>query len=255
MTRYDYSGQVVLITGAGSGFGRLAAAAFADAGAMLILSDQNIDALQDTIRLHGLDESAVLARRCDVSSASEVDAMVQAGVERFGRLDVAINNAGIGHDLKRLAELDEALFDRNIAVNLKGVFLCMRAELPKMVAQGGGAILNVSSVAGLLGAPMMSAYAAAKHGVIGLTKTAALEYAKRGIRVNALCPAFSRTPILDPLAQSGRGNTLENMARAIPAGRLGEPDEIVQAMLWACAKENGFLTGQAIALDGGMTAG
>ncbi len=255
MTHHDFSGQVVLITGAGSGFGRLAAAAFADAGAELILSDQNPEALQDTLHLHGLNEDHVLALRCDVSSASEVEAMVQAGISRFGRLDVAINNAGIGHELTRLADLDEAAFDRNIAVNLKGVFLCMRAELPHMVAQGGGAILNVSSVAGLLGAPMLSAYAAAKHGVIGLTKTAALEYAKKGIRVNALCPAFSRTPILDPIAQSGRGNTLENMARAIPVGRLGEPEEIVQAMLWACSKENGFLTGQAITLDGGMSAG
>ncbi len=255
MTQFDFSDQVVLITGAGSGFGRLAAASFANAGARLALADLSTDALQDTIRLHGLDESAVLTLRCDVSSATEVDAMVQTAIGRFGRLDVAINNAGIGHDLRRLAELDEDTFDRNIAVNLKGVFLCMRAELPHMVAQGGGAILNVSSVAGLLGAPMMAAYSAAKHGVIGLTKTAALEYAKKGIRVNALCPAFSRTPILDPLAQSGRGNTLENMARAIPLGRLGEPAEIVQAMLWACSRDNGFLTGQAITLDGGMSAG
>lgn len=255
MTQQDFTGQVVLITGAGSGFGRAAAAAFAGAGAQLILSDQNTEALQATLDVHGLDASQHLALRCDVSSAADVDAMVQAGIARFGRLDVAINNAGIGHDLARLAELDEAAFDRNIAVNLKGVFLCMRAELPQMLAQGGGAILNVSSVAGLLGAPMMSAYAAAKHGVIGLTKTAALEYAKKGIRVNALCPAFSRTPILDPLAQSGRGNTLENMARAIPMGRLGEPEEIVQAMLWACSRANGFLTGQAITLDGGMSAG
>lgn len=255
MTRHDFSDQLVMITGAGSGFGRLAAGAFADAGALLALCDLQQDALEDTLSLHGLDSERALTMRCDVSSAAEVEAFAAATVARFGRIDVAINNAGIGHDLKRLADLDEATFDRNIAVNLKGVFLCMRAQLPQMVAQGGGAILNVSSVAGLLGAPMMAAYSAAKHGVIGLSKTAALEYAKKGIRVNALCPAFSRTPILDPLAQSGRGNTLENMARAIPAGRLGEPEEIVQAMLWACSRENGFLTGQAIALDGGMTAG
>ena len=255
MTRYDFTDQVVMITGAGSGFGRLAAGAFADAGALLALCDLDPEALQDTVRLHGLDQDRVLTMGCDVSAATAVDAFVAACVARFGQIDVAINNAGIGHDLKRLADLDEATFDRNIAVNLKGVFLCMRAQLPQMVAQGGGAILNVSSVAGLLGAPMMAAYSAAKHGVIGLTKSAALEYARKHVRVNALCPAFTRTPILDPLVQSGRGNTLDNMAAAIPMGRLGEPAEIVQAMLWACSRENSFLTGQAITLDGGMSAG
>lgn len=251
---YDYSGEVVLITGAGSGFGRLAAQAFAAAGARLALADIDLDAVQETVSLHAFDPDAVLAMACDVSSAVEVEQFVAAAFERFARLDVAINNAGITHGLKRIGDCDEATFDRSIAVNLKGTFLCMRAELPRMVAQGGGRILNLSSVAGLRGAPLMGAYAAAKHGVIGLTQTAALEYAKRNIRVNALCPAFARTPILDPMVETGRGNTLEKMAEAIPIGRLGEPEEIVQAMLWACAKENGFLNGQAIALDGGLTA-
>ncbi len=131
----------------------------------------------------------------------------------------------------------------------------MRAELPHMVAQGGGVILNVSSIAGLQGAPMLSAYAAAKHGVVGLTKTAALEYAKKQVRVNAICPAFTRTPILDPIVEGRGEHTLRNMASAIPLGRLGEPGEIVQAMLWACARENSFFTGQAIAVDGGLGAG
>lgn len=255
MACHDFSGQVVLVTGAGSGFGRLAAAAFAGAGAELALADIDLGAVQQTVQLHGLDPGRVLALRCDVASATEVEHFVAATVERFGRLDVAINNAGIGHALHRLADCDEDLFDRNIAVNLKGVFLCMRAEIPRMLARGGGVILNTSSIAGLQGAPLLGPYAAAKHGVIGLTKTAALEYAKKNIRVNALCPAYTRTPILAPLTQQGGQRTLDNMAAAIPMGRLGEPEEIVQAMLWACSRENSFFTGQAIALDGGLGAG
>ncbi|MFM7274109.1 MAG: SDR family NAD(P)-dependent oxidoreductase [Gammaproteobacteria bacterium] len=244
-----------MVTGAGSGFGRLAAAAFAAAGAEVALADIDPEAVQETVQRQGLDPARVLAMRCDVSVAAEVERFVAATVERFGRLDVAVNNAGIGHELRRLADCDEAMFDRNIAVNLKGVFLCMRAELPRMLAQGGGVILNTSSIAGLQGAPLLGPYAAAKHGVIGLTKTAALEYAKKNIRVNALCPAYTRTPILAPLTQQGGQRTLDNMAAAIPMGRLGEPAEIVQAMLWACSRENSFFTGQAIALDGGLGAG
>jgi NAD(P)-dependent dehydrogenase (short-subunit alcohol dehydrogenase family) len=253
MAQHDFSDKVVLITGAGSGFGRLAAAAFARAGALLALGDLDIDALAATVREGGIAPARVLAMRCDVAVNTEVQQFVAATVERFGRIDVAVNNAGIGHPLARLADCEEETFDRNIAVNLKGVFLCLRAELPQMVRQGGGVILNVSSVAGITGAPMLAPYAAAKHGVIGLTKTAALEYARRNIRVNALCPAYTRTPILDALG--ARPGTLDNMAAAIPMQRLGRPEEIVQAMLWACAPENSFMTGQAITLDGGLTAG
>jgi NAD(P)-dependent dehydrogenase (short-subunit alcohol dehydrogenase family) len=253
MAQHDFSDKVVLITGAGSGFGRLAAAAFARSGALLALGDLDIDALAATVREGGIAPERVLAMRCDVAVNTEVQQFVAATVERFGRIDVAVNNAGIGHPLARLADCEEETFDRNIAVNLKGVFLCLRAELPQMVRQGGGVILNVSSVAGITGAPMLAPYAAAKHGVIGLTKTAALEYARRNIRVNALCPAYTRTPILDALGS--RPSTLDSMAAAIPMQRLGRPEEIVQAMLWACAPENSFMTGQAITLDGGLTAG
>jgi NAD(P)-dependent dehydrogenase (short-subunit alcohol dehydrogenase family) len=252
MTTFDYTDKVVLITGAASGFGRLAAAAFAEAGALLALADLNLDALNTTVGDAGIAPERVLAMRCDVAVNSEVQQLVAATVTRFGRLDVAINNAGIGHPLARLEDCDEESFDRNIAVNLKGVFLCLRAELPQMVRQGGGVILNVSSVAGIAGAPMLGPYAAAKHGVIGLTKTAALEYARRNIRVNALCPGYTHTPLLDTLRS--RPGTLEHMAAAIPMQRLGNPEEIVQAMLWACSPQNSFMTGQAIALDGGLTA-
>ena len=253
MLRHDFTDQVVLITGAASGFGRLAAAAFAEAGALLALADLDPEALHAAVRALPLAPERVLAMRCDVAVNAEVQQFVAATVTRFGRLDIAINNAGIGHALARLEDCDEETFDRNIAVNLKGVFLCLRAELPQMVRQGGGVILNVSSVAGLAGAPMLGPYAAAKHGVIGLTRTAALEYARRNVRVNALCPGYTRTPLLDELR--ARPGTLDNMAAAIPMQRLARPEEIVQAMLWACSPENSFMTGQAIALDGGLTAG
>lgn len=253
MARYDYGGRTVLITGAGSGLGHLAAAAFAAAGARLALADIDLGTLNATVATLPASADRVLAMRCDVAVNSEVQQFVAATVARFERLDVAINNAGIGHPLARIEDCDESVFDRNIAVNLKGVFLCLRAELPPMVRQGGGVILNVASVAGVTGAPLLGPYAAAKHGVIGLTRTAALEYAQRNVRINALCPGFTDTPLLDPLRE--RGSTLQNMAAANPMRRLARPEEIVQAMLWACADDNGFLNGQAITLDGGLTAG
>ena len=253
MASGDYTDKVVLITGAASGFGRLAATAFAGAGALLALADCRLDALNASVGESGIAPDRVLAMACDVAVNSDVQQFVATAVARFGRIDVAINNAGIGHPLARLEDCDEETFDRNIAVNLKGVFLCLRAELPQMVRQGGGVILNVSSVAGLAGAPMLGPYAAAKHGVIGLTRTAALEYARRNVRVNALCPGYTQTPLLEELR--ARPGTLDNMAAAIPMQRLARPEEIVQAMLWACSPANSFMTGQAIALDGGLTAG
>lgn len=253
MVNYDYTGKTVLITGAASGFGRDAALAFAGAGARLGISDINADALNSVAA--GLAETGceVVARPCDVTVASQVDAFVTATCDALGNLDIAINNAGVGHRHQRLADCDDATFDRVLAVNLKGVFTCMRAELRQMVGHGG-VILNIASAAAVTGAPFLGPYAASKHGVVGLTRSAALEYARKGIRINALCPSFAATPLLDDLVAEKGDAGLDALAGANPMQRLGQPQEIVEAMLWLCSDANSFMTGQAIAVDGGLTA-
>ena len=256
-----FDGQVVLITGAASGFGALAARRFAEAGAILALSDVSGPALAeltDTLREAGAD---VLSAVVDVSDEAQVADHVAATLERFGRLDVAINNAGVGHDLTPVTALDVDEFDRMMAVNARGVFLGMKHQLPPMIAAGRGAILNVASAAGLVGAGHLSAYAASKHAVVGLTRAAADEVARKGVRVNALCPAFAATPLFDGMADAlaerhgtGRDAAYARIAARVPMQRVAEPQEIVQAMLWICAPANSFMTGQAIAIDGGLTA-
>lgn len=248
-----YEGKTVLLTGAAGGFGRLAAEMFAAEGAKLALGD---------IDLAGAEEVAEKvggrAIRCDVSDENDVAALVALAVEMGdGRLDVALNNAGIGHPLGFTAQISHADFMKQMAVNAGGCFLGMRHQLPVMMKQGGGAILNTASVAGLVAAPLSAGYAASKHAVIGLTKTAADEYARYNIRVNALCPSFADTPMVDEL-RAGLGGTAEQidpkLTNRIPMRRVAEPEEIVQAMLWVCSDENSFMTGQALALDGGLTA-
>lgn len=256
-----YRDQVVMITGAASGFGKMAASLFAAEGAKLALSDVSGDALMavaDDLRAQGVD---VIADVVDVSDEEAVNAHVAHISEVYGTLHVGINNAGLGHDLAPLHLLPVEQFDRNYAVNARGVFLCMKAQLPMMLAAGKGVILNVASAAGLVGAAQLSGYAAAKHAVVGLTRAAADEYARKGIRVNALCPAFAVTPLVEEMADqvSARGGlsreqALGHIASRIPMGRVAQPEEIVQAMLWVCAPENSFMTGQALALDGGLTA-
>lgn len=253
-TRYDFSDQVVLITGAASGFGELAAQRFAEAGARLALGDINASAVQavaDKIKARG---GEVLAMACDVSSNDQVEAFVSACVEKYGRLDVGINNAGISHPKKRLHQLDESNWDQTNGVNQKGVFLCMKYELTQMVEQGSGVILNVASAAGLMGSPFLSLYSSGKHGVIGLTKSAALEYGKMNIRVNAICPAFAKTPLVENSLKAAGGKSRENLMAGNPMKRLGEVEEIVQAMLWACCKDNSFMNGAVVPLDGGLAA-
>ncbi|MCH7958758.1 MAG: glucose 1-dehydrogenase [Candidatus Hydrogenedentes bacterium] len=250
---FDYNGKVVLITGAGSGFGELAARKFSEAGARLLIADINEDAL-DTLATELRDGGAkVTAVACDVSKEEEVRAAVKGAVDAYGTLDVAINNAGVTHPISRLADLPVSEVDRQYAVNIRGVFLCMKYEIPQMLEQGGGVILNMSSVAGLVGAQGLGAYSMAKHAVIGLTKSAAVEYAAKGIRINALCPAAIDSPMMRQTTE-GTNATLDTLATGIPMKRVGEIREVVDAMLWLCSDENSFMTGHAVALDGGFTA-
>ena len=253
-----FENKVVQITGAGSGFGRTAAIEFYRAGAKLVLSDVNQAGLEETITLLGdiQDQSGdrVLSLPCDVSRSDDVVTMTRAGIDHFGRLDIAINNAGIAHKMSRLAEASLTEFDQVMAVNVRGIFLCMQQELRQMMHQGHGVILNVSSVAGLIGAPLAGAYTASKHAVIGLTKSAALDYARKNIRINAICPGFCYTPMVGGLIEGDGGDKREqDMARAIPMGRLGTAEEIVSGMMWLCSDQNSFTTGQALAFDGGIS--
>ena len=250
-TQYDFDNQVVLITGAGSGFGRLAAERFAAAGARLVLSDIDEVSLQATAQRL---QTEVLARPCDVGDPGQVAALFAALDERFDRLDAAINNAGLSHAKLRLHETDLGMWERVMGANLRGVYLCMQQELARMAERNSGAILNVSSAAGIMGAPFLSIYSASKHGVIGLTKSAALEYGRKGIRVNALCPAFTLTPLVEASLNAGGGKSRSNLEAGNPMRRLGEMEEVVQAMLWACCDDNSFMNGAVIPIDGGLAA-
>lgn len=233
--------QVALVTGAGSGIGKAAAQAFAREGFVVVAADV-AEAADGDLRI-----------RCDVSDEASVQAMIAQIVAAFGRLDVAFNNAGTLGELGATADCAVANFDRVIATNLRGVFLCMRAELRQMTSQReGGVIVNCSSVAGLVGLAGAAAYAASKHGVVGLTRTAALEYAQARIRVNAVCPGPVGTPMLEQLMAGMPGGRSAVIA-AEPAGRIGAPEEIADAVLWLCSPAASFVTGQAIAVDGGWT--
>jgi NAD(P)-dependent dehydrogenase (short-subunit alcohol dehydrogenase family) len=252
-TRYDFDHQVVLITGAGSGFGRLAAERFAAAGARLALCD--IDEVAVTATARQLSAEAVMARACDVGDPDQVAEFFAAFDDCYDRLDVAVNNAGVSHAKLRLHETDLDMWERVIGTNLRGVYLCMQQELARMVERNSGAILNVSSAAGILGAPFLSLYSASKHGVIGLTRSAALEYGRKGIRVNALCPAFTLTPMVEASLNAAGGKSRANLEAGNPMRRLGEMEEVVQAMLWACCDDNSFMNGAVIPIDGGLAAG
>lgn len=249
----DYKGKTVFITGAGGNFGREAALRFGAAGANIAASDMNAEALASLEAELGNQGVACTTEVCDVSQESEVTPCFEAAVTKFGRVDIAVNNAGTTHPTSRFTDIDSATLDRQYAVNIKGVFHCMKVEIPHMLTEGGGVILNVSSVAGLLGAPGLSVYSATKHAVIGLTKSAAVEYAAKGIRINAICPATIDSALMHKtIGESPL--TPDHLAAAIPMKRLGQVSEVADAMLWLCSAENSFMTGQAIALDGGLGA-
>lgn len=247
----SYQDQVVMITGAASGFGELLARRLAGMGARLALGDRNAAGLARVAAELREAGARVVAEVCDVTREAEVEALVEAAVATFGRLDVGINNAGILTPLKSFIDTAEDELDRSFAVNAKGVFFGMKHQIRQMLAQGGGVILNVASMAGLGGAPKLAAYGAAKHAVVGLTRTAAVEYARQGIRINAVCPFYSATPMV---TESEVGEKEQFLAQGSPMKRLGTPEEIVSVMLMLCARENGYMTGQAVAVDGGISA-
>ena len=245
--------KVALVTGAASGIGRAAAFAFAREGYALVISDRDEAPGQEVRARLEADGADALFVRCDVSSEEEVRTLIARTLDRFGRLDAAYNNAGIEGIVAPADECTTENFDRVIAVNLRGVWLCMREEIRQMRAQGGGAVVNCASVAGLVGFAGIPAYCASKHAVIGLTRTAALELGPHNIRVNAVCPGAIETPMLERV-MGGTDEGRRQMVAMEPIGRIGRPEEIADAVVWMCSDRASFVTGQAIAVDGGWTA-
>ncbi len=248
-----FVGKVALVTGAGSGIGRASAQKFAQEGAKVIVADIVEEGGNETVRLIREAGGETTFVKTDVSQAKEVEALISRTVEAYGRLDCAHNNAGIEGSSAPIAELSEADFDRVISINLKGVWLCMKYEIIQMLKQGGGgAIVNTSSVAGLVGFSGITPYTATKHGVAGLTKAVALEYATSGIRVNAVCPGVIDTPMISRFASDPQ--VLAQLLAQEPVNRLGTPQEVANAVAWLCSDEASFMTGIPMPVDGGFVA-
>ena len=248
-------GKSALVTGGGGGIGRATALALAREGARVAVADIAADAARETVALVNAAGGQAISIAGEVTRDAEVKALIEEVVAAYGRLDCAFNNAGIaGWQVEaagqKTAEWSEEAFDRMIAVNLKGVWLCMKHEIPRMQAQGGGAIVNTASIAGLAGLPTSSAYVAAKHGVVGLTKTAAIEYAEAGIRVNAVCPGYIKTPMTEEVMRR-RGAAI---LAQIPLKRMGNPEEIAEMVVWLCSDRASYVTGAAYNVDGGWMA-
>jgi NAD(P)-dependent dehydrogenase (short-subunit alcohol dehydrogenase family) len=250
--RDRYTGKVAFVTGAAGGIGRATALAFAREGASVVVADVDEQANAETARLIEAEGGKVIAVRCDVTSAEDVQAALHLAVETFGGLDVAFNNAGIEQSGSAVADITDEEWDRVIAVNLRGVFLSMKHEIPLLLQRGGGAIVNTSSGAGVKGFATGAAYGAAKFGIIGATKCAALDYASSGIRINAVCPGIIDTQMIERVF----GDTPEGRQAVLdqePIGRMGQPEEIAAAVLWLCSEEASFAIGHALVIDGGQT--
>jgi NAD(P)-dependent dehydrogenase (short-subunit alcohol dehydrogenase family) len=248
----SFEGKVALVTGAASGLGLATAKAFADSGASVALADWNDDAVRAAADELTAQGHKALAIRCDVADDAQVEAMVNQTVAAFGRLDAAYNNAGVQNVLAETADTTREDYDRVMGINLRGEWSCMKFELQQMRKQGSGAIVNCSSLGGLVGGAERGIYHAAKHGVLGFTKSAALEYAGRGIRINAICPGLIWTPMADQMVAAGQGDALKAMEKNVPMGRVGRPEEIANAVLWLCSDAASYVTGQSISVDGGF---
>jgi NAD(P)-dependent dehydrogenase (short-subunit alcohol dehydrogenase family) len=249
----SFESKVALVTGAGSGLGLATAKAFAESGASVALADCNEKSVRSAAEELEAQGYRTFAIRCDVSDDAQVEAMVHQTVATFGRLDAAYNNAGVQNVLAETADTTREDYDRVMGINLRGVWSCMKFELRQMRKQGTGAIVNCSSLGGLVGGAERGIYHAAKHGVLGFTKSSALEYAARGIRINAICPGLIQTPMSDQMVAAGQGEALKALEKSIPMARVGRPQEIAAAVLWLCSDAASYVTGQSISVDGGFT--
>jgi NAD(P)-dependent dehydrogenase (short-subunit alcohol dehydrogenase family) len=246
-------GKVALVTGSASGIGRACALRMAREGARIAVSDIDVSGGEETVRLiEGAGGEAIFVQT-NVVKASEVEALVQAAVDAFGGLDIAVNNAGVGGNMGNADQLEEGDWDFVMDVNVKGVWLCTKYEIPRMLERGGGSIINVASLAGLAGFRGNAAYAASKHAVIGFTKSVALEHAREGIRVNAICPGFTETPMVAELVDAVP-RMAESTRRSSPMRRLGRPEEVADTVLFLASDMSSFINGHALAIDGGAAA-
>lgn len=249
-----FSEKVVVITGAASGIGLEAAKAFAHKGASVVMSDVDEERLKESEKVVAMINEKIASIKADVSSEEEVKQLIRFAVDTFGGLDIACNNAGVGGELKPTGDYTAEEWDRVININLRGQWLCMKYQIPEMLKRGSGSIVNIASILGKVGFANAPAYVAAKHGLVGLTKSAALEYSAKGLRVNAIAPAFIETPMLERAGLTTDPEAKQGLVELHPIGRLGQPEEVAHAIVWLSSDEASFVTGHTLLVDGGYTA-